>query len=159
MQPSSIRWSSAAQLYTLDAALLRGAYDPSANNVAATSHRPIDAVIDFVLKPEFQDTTAHGQRFDVRNQTYRCRIFGRALSTVDQRDWTSAFQYDDIKHTLAFDNFAACHPFLHGHSAISNMPTTWDPRIHRSIVTPMHVPDIAAERHLPLPHPDDSDAD
>jgi hypothetical protein len=51
MQPASIRWSSAAQLYTLDAALMRGVYDPSATNVTAASHRPIDAVIDFVLKP------------------------------------------------------------------------------------------------------------
>jgi hypothetical protein len=105
-------------------------------------------VLDFALKPAFIDAL-YDQRYNVRNQLFRCRIFAQALTTVDTSNWTRVYDYDDIKHTLAFETFAVCHPFLHGHTPIANMPAHWNPVAARA-VRPMHIPEIEAERNLPL---------
>ena len=149
-QAPSIRWSAAAQIFTLEVPLLRHSNDPSAVNVpaAAPIQRPIDAVLDFALKPEYMNAL-YDQRYDVRNQLFRCRIFAQALTSIDTSNWTRVYSYEEIKHTLAFETFSVCHPFLHGHTPIANMPAHWNPVSARA-VRPMHVPDIEAERHLPM---------
>jgi hypothetical protein len=149
-QAHSVRWSSAAQIFKLEVPLSRETRDPSAVNVPSATpiQRPIDAVLDFALKLEFTDAS-YDQRYHVRNQHYRCRIFGQALTSVDTSNWTRVYDYDEIKHTLAFESFAVCHPFLNGHSAIANMPANWNP-VSTRVTRPMHVPEIEAERHMPM---------
>ena len=149
-QAASVRWSSVARIFTMEVPMSRHGRDPSAINVPATIpiQRPIDAVLDFASKPAFTDAS-YDQRYDVRNQLFRCRIFAQALTTVDTSNWTRVYEYDEIKHTLAFETFAVCHPFLHGHTPIANMPAHWNPVSARA-VRPMHVPEIEAERHLPM---------
>jgi hypothetical protein len=157
-QVSSLRWSTSAQVFVIHNALARHGDDPSAIHAAAGLPllRPIDCVLDFSLLPSLLHLPNNSvQRLHVTNQEYRCRLLGALSSAANARPLLRTFTYDEIKHTLAFDTFLLCHPFLTGHSPVASMPATWNPCAVPPSARPMHTPDIAAERALPL---DDSHA-
>jgi hypothetical protein len=158
MQAPSLRWSSTSQVYLVDAAFQQLAIDPSAAHASSgiPLQRAIDCVLSYSLRNDFQVALIGDQRFHVTSQTYRCRLMGGA-SALDADNFVRQFSYDDISHTLAFDAFILCHPFLLGHRPVANMPTTWNPCIGPRSSHPMHVPDIAAEREMPLIDPEASE--
>jgi hypothetical protein len=152
-QASSLRWSTSAQVFVIHDTLARHGDDPSAIHAAAglPIQRPIDCVLDFSLLPSLLHLPNRSvQRLHVSNQEYRCRILGALSTAADARPMVRTFQYDEIKHTFAFDTFLLCHPFLVGHTPVASMPVTWNPCAVPPSARPMHAPDIAAERALPL---------
>ena len=152
-QAASLRWSTSAQVFVVHDTLARHGDDPSAIHAAAglPIQRPIDCVLDFSLRPSLLHIPNRSvQRLQVSNQEYRCRILGALSTTADARPMVRTFQYDEIKHTFAFDTFLLCHPFLIGHTPVASMPVTWNPCAVPMSARPMHAPDIAAERALPL---------
>jgi hypothetical protein len=157
-QATSLRWSATSQVYLVDEAFQQSEIDPSASLSSSgfPFQRSIDCVLDFSLRDDLEIAVAGDLRFHVANQTYRCRLVGCASALVTD-NFVRHFSYDNIKHTLAFDAFVLCHPFLLGHRPISNVPITWNPCIGPPSERPMHEPDIAAERHLPMLDPDASD--
>jgi len=60
------------------------------------------------------------------------------------------FRYDEIKHTLPFDNYIHAHPYLTGHRSVSHMPLHWNPHAVTPGLRPFHRPELADERGLPL---------
>jgi hypothetical protein len=159
-QPLRLRWSSQAQIYSLDPILNRDHLDPAAVNSPSgiPVQRAIECVVDYYLIPSFNranDTT--GERFSVRNQVYTCRLFAASPSADMLPNWRQEFYYEDICHSLAFDSFIANHPFLTGHVPIASMPLGWDPRAVLEAQRPIHDPVIEPERPFPVLHQDDDD--
>jgi hypothetical protein len=155
-QAPSLRWSSSSQIFVISNALERLVADPSAAQAVSSIpfQRAIDCVLSHSVDPTFDiihDTT--NQRYHVQHQLYRCRLIGSVPFAADLDTFVCTLPYSDIQHTLAMDAYVLCFPFLHGHLPISNMPITWNPCLGPRSQRPMHIPDIAAERALPLYDP------
>ena len=146
-----LRWSRHARIYQPSDVLLRHPFDPSAASVPIG--RPGQRAIDCILSHTTDATVlaapdADAMRFDVHNQLYNCRLlFADAPATHSN---IVNLTYEAVQHSLAMDNYAICTPQLTGHRSIANMPLAWNPRIVPSSQHPMHVPELADERDLPL---------
>jgi hypothetical protein len=158
-QPFKLTWSRAARIYTFDVELARDAFDPSATMVPTgpPGHRAIDCVLGHELDPSFDETSdTSDMRYDVRSQLYSCRVWAPVSLTSPARP-NRTFAYDQIKHTVAFENYVSACPFLTGHRPCFQMPLTWNPRAVAPNLRPLHVPELAEERGLPVV--DDVDPD
>jgi len=155
-QRATCTWSKHANVYFYCDDTLpppaRSADDPSASQMPlGESGRQIDCVISHVLKQDFdrQPGASVHSRFHVSNQMYECRLWSFAKRPSAQPALVRPFNYDEIKHTFAFDSYAICHPFLTGHVPVAHMPLNWNPHAVTMPFRPAYPPGPAHEREFP----------
>jgi hypothetical protein len=154
-QAEIVTWSLQARIYIYpdDYIPYRSALSPASSHVATGfSTRHIECILSHSLSPSLDRRCAG--RLLVTNQVYECRLF----SSDAPRSHTQlviSCAYDDIKHTLAFDNYVATTN-LTGHVPTSQLPINWQHAVMPSS-RPMHRPSPTFENEV-IERPD-SDSD
>jgi hypothetical protein len=159
-QPETLQWSKQAHVYVYPDAYVpeRSALDPSASmSSPASSGRQIECVVSHKPLRSYRapPRTAH-QRHDVSNFEYTCRMFASNLPDAAIPHMLRTFLYEEIKHTYAFDCYAAAHRSLEGHVPVSHMPLNWQPHAVNRSLRPSHDP---CPHHEHFPFHDGSSSD
>ena len=152
-QPHALEWSKAASVYQYadDLAPLRSSADPAASAVpVGVPGRAIDCVLSHHLKQGFdRDNDPHLLRHRVEHQIYECRLYSTDLHPRDHPSISRSFEYNEIKHTFAFDCYAQSHRYLTGHVPVSHMPLNWSPHAVAPSRRPAHPPLPIHEQAIP----------
>jgi hypothetical protein len=143
-QPHALQWSKQARVYKYadDAVPVRSRDDPAASAApVGVPGRSIDCVIGHHLKHDFnRDNDPDLLRHHVENQVYECRLYATNLADRDHPSINRSFNYEDIRHTFAFDCYAQSHRYLSGHVPVSHMPMNWSPHAVAKGRRPAHQP-------------------
>ena len=126
-QPATITWSKHAHVYAyeVDEVPTRSPLDPSASHMPSDiPGRNIDCVIAHHPKSASQ---SQREQLDVRHQVYECRLYSTATKPADMHSMIRIFEYDQIKHTHAFDVYCQAVRQLSGHTPVAFMPDSWNP--------------------------------
>jgi hypothetical protein len=126
-QPAIIKWSKHAHVYAyeVDEVPTRSPLDPAASHMpSGIPGRNIDCVIAHHPK---NASDSQQERMHVRNQYYECRLYSTATKPADVSSMIRIFEYDQIKHTHAFDCYCQATRQLSGHTPVAFMPDSWNP--------------------------------
>jgi len=152
-QPFTLEWSKAASVYKYadDLAPARSSDDPAASAApVGVPGRAIDCVLSHHLKQDFdRDNDPHLLRHRVENQVYECRLYATDLHPRDHPSISRSFEYQEIRHTFAFDCYAQSHRYLTGHIPVSHMPLNWSPHAVAPSRRPAHPPLPIHEQAIP----------
>jgi len=134
-QPVTLQWSTHAHAYPVDIPD-RSELDPSAS---AALPFETGAPIDFILEHKHPDRWPSGRHITnvhhVNNFEFLVQLYGIPKTNPAYRRW---LPYDQVRHTVAIDNYVLTNPELEGHSSILNMPAGWD--AHAPTIYPAHDP-------------------